>query len=103
MAPADVLGKPITEVYRYNNDSSTCMRVISHGKPIINYALSYRSDNSNVGNTIHSVFPCFMGKDFATICFVKDYNILERTIPAFLSPKTTRILPRVPSIPLPVL
>lgn len=91
MAPADVLGKPITEVYRYNNDSSTCMRVISHGKPIINYALSYRSDNSNVGNTIHSVFPLFHGgKIFATICFVKDYNILERTIPAFLSPKNNQ-------------
>ena len=35
MDPADVLGKPITEVYRYNNDSSTCMRVLEHGKPII--------------------------------------------------------------------
>ena len=91
MDPADVLGKPITQVYRYNNDSSTCMRVLQHGKPIINYALSYRSDNANVGNTIHSVFPLFKeGKIFGTICFVKDYNILERTIPAFLSPKNNR-------------
>ncbi len=91
MDPADVLGKPITEVYKYNNDSSTCMRVLAHGKPIINYALSYRSDNANVGNTIHSVFPLFhRGKVFATVCFVKDYNILERAIPAFLSPKNNR-------------
>ena len=87
MNPADVLGKPITEVYKYNNDSSTCMRVLRHGKPIINYALAYSSDNSNVGNTIHSVFPLFeAGKVIGTICFVKDYNILERSIPSFLSP-----------------
>ena len=88
MDPADVLGKPITEVYQYHNDSSTCMRVLKHGRPIINYALAYWSDNANVGNTIHSVFPLFReGKLFGTICFVKDYNILERTIPAFLFPK----------------
>ncbi len=87
MDPSQVLGKPITDVYKYNNDSSTCMRVLHHGKPIINYSLAYRSDKANVGNTIHSVFPLFEnGKIIGTICFVKDYNILERSIPAFLSP-----------------
>ena len=86
--PSDVLGKKITDVYKYNNDSSTCMRVLEHGRPIINYALSYRSKNANVGNTIHSVFPLFTNhKIVGTICFVKDYNILERSIPTFLSPK----------------
>ena len=86
--PEDVLGKKITDVYKYNNDSSTCMRVLKHGRPIINYALSYSSRNANVGNTIHSVFPMFNGeKIIGTICIVKDYNILERSIPSFLSPK----------------
>ncbi|MBF0230692.1 MAG: sigma 54-interacting transcriptional regulator [Desulfamplus sp.] len=86
--PSDVLGKHITDVYKYNNDSSTCMRVLKHGKPIINYALSYRSSNVNVGNTIHSVFPLMKDdKIIGTICFVKDYNIMERSIPSFLSPK----------------
>ncbi|MBI9090464.1 MAG: sigma 54-interacting transcriptional regulator [Desulfobacterium sp.] len=86
--PADVLGKKITDVYKYNNDSSTCMRVLKHGRPIINYALSYSSRNANVGNTIHSVFPLFKGKKIiGTICIVKDYNILERSIPSFLSPR----------------
>jgi len=86
--PADVLGKKIYEVYSYHNDSSTCMRVLKHGRPIINYALSYESRNANVGNTIHSVFPLYRdGKIAGTICFVKDYNILERNIPAFLGPK----------------
>ncbi|SMC63256.1 arginine utilization regulatory protein [Desulfocicer vacuolatum DSM 3385] len=85
--PANVIGRKITDVYKYNNDSSTCMRVLEHGRPIINYALSYRSRNANVGNTIHSVFPLRKnGKVVATICFVKDYNILERTIPSFLTP-----------------
>ena len=85
--PANVIGKKINDVYKYNNDSSTCMRVLQHGRPIINYALSYRSQNANVGNTIHSVFPLRKnGKVVATICFVKDYNILERTIPSFLTP-----------------
>ena len=86
--PSDVLGKKITDVYKYNNDSSTCMRVLKHGRPIINYALSYSSRNANVGNTIHSVFPLFKGKQIiGTICFVKDYNIIERSIPSFLLPK----------------
>ncbi|MCP3899240.1 MAG: AAA domain-containing protein [Desulfobacteraceae bacterium] len=86
--PSDVLGKKITDVYKYNNDSSTCMRVLKHHRPIINYALSYRSSHANVGNTIHSVFPLFNEKKIiGTICFVKDYNILERSIPSFLSPK----------------
>ncbi|HCY88532.1 MAG TPA: transcriptional regulator [Desulfobacteraceae bacterium] len=86
--PKDVLGRHINDVYTYHNDSSTCMRVLAHGRPIINYALSYHSDNANVGNTIHSVFPLFKGDEIiGTICFVKDYNILERNIPKFLSPK----------------
>jgi len=86
--PADVLGRKITDIYKYNNDSSTCMRVLKHGRPIINYSLSYSSRNANVGNTIHSVFPILNGKKIiGTICIVKDYNILERSIPSFLSPK----------------
>lgn len=90
--PADVLGKKITDVYRYHNDSSTCMRVLQHKRPIINYALSYQSKNANVGNTIHSVFPLFKdGKIAGTICFVKDYNILERNIPAFLAPGNNQV------------
>ena len=88
LSPADMLGKKIYDVYRYHNDSSTCMRVLQHGRPIINYALSYESRNANVGNTIHSVFPLYKkGKIAGTICFVKDYNILERSIPDFLEPK----------------
>ncbi len=90
--PSDALGKKITDYYRYNNDSSTCMRVLKHKRPIINYALSYSTKNANVGNTIHSVFPLFRGGKIAgTICFVKDYNILERSIPAFLNPKNNEV------------
>lgn len=91
--PSEVLGRKISDVYEYDNDSSTCMRCIKHGRPIINYALSYRSKNANVGNTIHSVFPLRdrSGQMIGTICFVKDYNILERTIPSFLMPKNNEI------------
>ncbi|MDM8537846.1 sigma 54-interacting transcriptional regulator [Desulfobacterales bacterium HSG17] len=86
--PSDALGKKIADYYDYNNDSSTCMRVLKHKRPIINYALSYSTKNANVGNTIHSVFPLFKNDKIAgTICIVKDYNILERSIPAFLNPK----------------
>ena len=90
--PSDVLGRKITDVYSYHNDSSTCMRVLQHGKPIINYSLSYESQNANVGNTIHSVFPLYKDGTIAgTICFVKDYNILERNIPAFLDAKNNEL------------
>jgi arginine utilization regulatory protein len=91
--PSEALGRKISDVYEYDNDSSTCMRCIKHGRPIINYALSYRSKKANVGNTIHSVFPLRdrSGRMIGTICFVKDYNILERTIPSFLMPKNNEI------------
>jgi len=91
--PSEALGRKITDVYEYDNDSSTCMRCIRHGHPIINYALSYRSQKAHVGNTIHSVFPLYdkNKKMIGTICFVKDYNILERTIPSFLMPKNNEI------------
>lgn len=90
--PKDVLGKHINDVYTYHNDSSTCLRVLAHGRPIINYALSYHSGNANVGNTIHSVFPLFKKERIiGTICFVKDYNILERNIPKFLAPKNNEV------------
>jgi hypothetical protein len=32
----------------------------------------------------------FYNEGQATICFVKDYNILKRSIPAFLSPKNNQ-------------
>ena len=91
--PEDALGKRIVDFYQYDNDSSTCMRCIRHGYPIINYALSYRSPNAHVGNTIHSVFPLHdkKGEMIGTICFVKDYNLLERTIPSFLMPRNNEI------------
>ena len=91
--PMDALGRKIYDYYEYDNDSSTCMRCIKHGHPIINYALSYRSPNAHVGNTIHSVFPLHnhQGDMIGTICFVKDYNILERTIPSFLMPRNNEI------------
>lgn len=93
LEPSEALGRKISDVYEYDNDSSTCMRCIKHGHPIINYALSYRSRKANVGNTIHSVFPLHnaAGQMIGSICFVKDYNILERTIPSFLMPKNNEI------------
>ncbi len=91
--PQDVLGKKISDVYLYDNDSSTCMRVLKSGRPIINYGLSYRTRKANVGMTIHSVFPLFReGRIIGTICFVKDYNLVERRIPAFLMPRNKAFL-----------
>ena len=91
--PSEALGKKITDVYEYDNDSSTCMRCLQHGHSIINYALSYRSRKANVGNTIHSVFPLHdrKGNLIGTICFVKDYNLLERTVPSFLMPRNNEL------------
>lgn len=91
--PKDALGKKIAEVYLYDDDSSTCMRVIKSGRPIINYGLSYRTRKANVGMTIHSVFPLFRdGKIIGTICFVKDYNLVERRVPSFLMPRKKEYL-----------
>ncbi|MFU8768228.1 MAG: sigma 54-interacting transcriptional regulator [Desulfotignum sp.] len=77
MDPADVLGKPITQVYKYNNDSSTCMRVLKHGKPIINYSLSYRSHNADVGNTIHNFYCGKQGHYVDINCAAIPENLIE--------------------------
>lgn len=91
--PSDALGRKISDVYEYLNDSSMCMRCIKHQRPIVNYSLSYRSKNTSAFNTIESVFPLFKnGRLVGTFCICKDFNMIERTIPSFLNREKKRIL-----------
>lgn len=93
LEPSDALGKKISDVYEYLNDSSMCMRCIKHHRPIVNYSLSYRSKNTSAFNTIESVFPLFKdGNLIGTFCICKDFNMIERTIPSFLNREKKRIM-----------
>ncbi|MDM8550741.1 sigma 54-interacting transcriptional regulator [Desulfobacterales bacterium HSG2] len=79
--PGDVIGKKVTQVYSLNDDTSKIMTCIRSRSPIIGHLFFYQTRAGKVVNTIHSVFPLFRkGRLTGAICFVKDYNILDKTI-----------------------
>ena len=76
-----VTGKKVTEVYHLDDESSMIMRCLRSGRPIKGEIFFYRTCRGKLTNTIHSVYP--LGRNgivTGAICFVKDYNYLEKTI-----------------------
>lgn len=81
LEPTYAIGKRVTDVYHLEEKDSRILRCIRTGKPILNQLFFYRTCRGKVANTIHSVFPLPRGGEIiGAICFVKDYNILEKTI-----------------------
>lgn len=87
LEPAYAIGKKVTEIYHLEEDSSMMLRCIRSGVPIVRNLFFYRTRRGKVANTIHSVFPLRRKNHvIGAICFVKDYNILEKTITTALEP-----------------
>lgn len=81
IAPEYALGKTITELYHLSEESSMILRCMRTGEPIKGHLFFYQTRLGRVANTIHSVFPLTRkGSVIGAICFVKDYNLLEKTV-----------------------
>lgn len=83
LTPEYAIGRPVTEIYDLTPERSMVMRCLRTREPLINRTFVYRTRLGKVINSIHSVFPLRRGeKLIGSICFVKDYNLLESTIEA---------------------
>lgn len=82
LAPKDVIGLKVTDIYQLNNRTSMIMQAIERYAAIKNRAFFYQTCSGKVANTITSVYPLFNGETInGVICFVKDYELLCRSTP----------------------
>jgi len=95
IAREHALGKTITELYHITEENSMILRCMGRGEPIKGRLFFYQTRLGKVANTIHSVFPLTRkGEVIGAICFVKDYNLLEKTVTtsSVLTPQKRRKL-----------
>ncbi len=91
LRPANVIGKRVADIYRLDWRDSMIFRCLAADTPIFGRLFFYRTCKGKLANTIHSVFPLHLnGKLVGAICFVKNYNLLEKVMSGFstLSPST---------------
>ena len=82
LAPRDVIGRKVTEIYDLNNRTSMVMQVISRKAAIKNRAFFYRTCSGKVANTITSVYPMLNGETIdGVFCLIKDYELLYQSTP----------------------
>ena len=83
LEPEWVIGKSVPEVYNLDHNSSMILRCIKSGQPIVGELFFYRTCRGKLVNTVTSVFPLMQhGRVTGAICFIKDYNLLDRKISA---------------------
>lgn len=81
--PDYVIGKSVPEVYNLDRNSSLILRCINSGRPILGELFYYRTCRGKLVNTVNSTFPLMQhGRVSGAICFIKDYNLLDREISA---------------------
>ncbi|THB72385.1 MAG: PAS domain-containing protein [Desulfobacteraceae bacterium] len=79
--PDDAVGKKITDIYQLDDASSSTMRCLATGKPILKEALVYRTRLGKVANVINNVYPIFRdGKLVGAINFSQDFHLLSQTM-----------------------
>ncbi|MBR9988042.1 MAG: sigma 54-interacting transcriptional regulator [Desulfosarcina sp.] len=91
LRPGNVLGKRVGDIYRLDWHDSMIFRCLEANTPILGRLFFYRTCKGKLANTIHSVFPLhFNGTLAGAICFVKNYNLLEKVMSGYstLSPNT---------------
>ncbi|MCB2147720.1 MAG: sigma 54-interacting transcriptional regulator [Deltaproteobacteria bacterium] len=91
LRPGNVIGKRVADIYRLDWHDSMIFRCIHANAPVIGRLFFYRTCKGKLANTIHSVFPLQRnGTLVGAICFVKNYNLLEKVMSGFstLAPNT---------------
>jgi arginine utilization regulatory protein len=83
LEPDFVIGKTVPEVYNLDHTSSMILRCIENGRPILGELFFYRTCRGKLVNTVNSAFPLKQdGRVTGAICFIKDYNLLDKKISA---------------------
>ena len=83
LEPDYVIGKSVPEVYNLDDSSSMILRCIKNSRPILGEPFFYRTCRGKLVNTVNSVFPLVQhGRVAGAICFIKDYNLLDKNISA---------------------
>ena len=83
LEPEYVIGKTVPEVYNLDENSSMILRCIKSGQPILGELFFYRTCRGKLVNTVNSTFPLMQhGRVSGAICFIKDYNLLDKKISA---------------------
>jgi arginine utilization regulatory protein len=83
LEPEYVIGKSVPEVYNLDQNSSMILRCIKSGQPILGELFFYRTCRGKLVNTVNSTFPLMEhGRVSGAICFIKDYNLLDKKISA---------------------
>jgi arginine utilization regulatory protein len=94
LAPADVIGKQLVDVYDLTEESSIVMQCLRTRQPIVDRPLLYRTRRGKVANTIHTVFPLFKRDRLeGAVCLVREYNVLEETISSISIPRPKQARP----------
>jgi arginine utilization regulatory protein len=89
LRPGNVIGKSIPEIYQLDWNESMICRCLETDAPIIGRLFFYRTHKGKLANTIHSVFPLHVKDALAgAICFVKNYNLLEKVMSGFSTPSS---------------
>ncbi|MCG8473050.1 MAG: sigma 54-interacting transcriptional regulator [Desulfobacterales bacterium] len=91
---AEVIGRSVTEIYELDENTSMILRCMKKRNAFRNRTFFYRTRKGKVAHTIHSIFPLFddTGEVNGSICFIKDYSILEKTTPMISVPNFNRDL-----------
>ena len=85
--PEEIIGKHVTEVYELSDETSMIAKCMDKKRAIRNRTFFYRTRKGKVAHTIHSIFPLLDGSRVTgAICFVKDYNILQKSTPMIAVP-----------------
>jgi arginine utilization regulatory protein len=90
LRPANVIGKHIADIYQMEWHHGMIHRCLETNTPIIGRLFFYRTYKGKLANTIHSVFPLHdNGVLIGAICFVKNYNLLEKVMAGFSTVSST--------------
>ena len=82
ISPQDALGLSVTKIYDLNDQTSMIMQCLERRSAIKNRTFFYRTISGKVAHTITSVYPLFtQGEVTGAVCFVKDYELLQRSTP----------------------
>ncbi len=74
-----LVGKRVTDIYQVDEGESPTLQCLESGRAIKGVACYYRTCTGKVINSIHNIFPLFVGSRIVgTLCFIQDFSTLEQ-------------------------